>query len=129
MIERLLADAVVAFHLLFIVFVILGGVLVILRPAIAWLHVPAALWGAYVEFTSTICPLTPIENALRARAGQSGYEGGFIEHYVIPLIYPPGLTARTQLVIGAIVVAVNVALYVIAWRRHTKGTAARGVTS
>ncbi len=89
---RLAADAVVLVHLAFVVFVVVGGFLAIRWPRIAWLHVPAALWGAWAELTATICPLTPLENALRRRAGETGYEGGFIEHYLIPLLYPAGLT-------------------------------------
>lgn len=116
--DRLLADAVVVLHLLFIVFALAGGALVLWRPRFAWLHLPAAVWAAYVEFSGTICPLTPLENTLRHRAGGAGYEGGFVEHYVIPLIYPPGLTPAVQYAIGAIVVAVNVVFYVVAWRRR-----------
>jgi Protein of Unknown function (DUF2784) len=115
---RLLADAVVALHLAFIVFVLAGGLAVLMRPRIAWLHLPAVVWAAYAEFTATICPLTPLENALRVRAGQAGYEGGFVEHYLMPLIYPPALTPGTQVVLGAIVVAVNVVVYALAWRRR-----------
>ncbi len=118
MLDRVLADAVVVFHLGFIVFVLAGGVLVITwRRRVAWLHLPAVAWAAYAEFTSTICPLTPLENTLRRRAGQSGYEGGFIENYLIPIVYPSALTPNVQVVIGAIIVAVNVALYAIVVRR------------
>jgi len=118
MLDRVLADAVVVFHLGFIVFVLAGGVLVITwRRRVAWLHLPAVAWAAYAEFTSTICPLTPLENTLRRRAGQSGYEGGFIENYLIPIVYPSALTPNVQVVIGAIIVAVNVALYAIVGRR------------
>jgi Protein of Unknown function (DUF2784) len=122
---RLLADAVVVLHLAFIAFVLAGGFLVLARPRLAWVHLPAVAWAAYAECTSTLCPLTPLENALRARAGQAGYEGGFIEHYLIPLIYPPGLTPGTQLVLGAIVVAVNVGVYALAWRRWRNERASR----
>jgi len=115
--DRVLADAVVVFHLAFIAFVLVGGVLVIWRQRFAWLHLPAVVWAAYAEFTSTICPLTPLENGLRLRAGQSGYEAGFVEHYLMPIIYPPGLTSNVQLILGAIVVAVNAAFYALAWRR------------
>jgi hypothetical protein len=117
-IPRLLADAVVLLHLVFIVFALAGGVLVLFRGYIAWLHLPAVAWAAYAEFTATICPLTPLENSLRKQAGQEGYDGGFVEHYLIPLIYPAALTPRLQMLIGAIVVAVNVAVYAAAlWRR------------
>ena len=83
---RLAADAVVLVHLAFVVFVVVGGFLAMHWPRITWLHVPAALWGAWAELTATICPLTPLENALRHRAGETGYEGGFIEHYLIPVL-------------------------------------------
>ena len=117
MFDRVLADAVVVFHLAFIAFVLAGGVLVITwRRRVAWLHLPAVAWAAYAEFTATICPLTPLENALRLRAGQSGYEGGFVEHYLIPIIYPAGLTPNAQGVLGAVVIAVNLVFYAIAWR-------------
>jgi hypothetical protein len=117
-IPRLLADAVVLLHLAFIVFALAGGVLVLFRGYIAWLHLPAIAWAAYAEFTATICPMTPLENSLRKQAGQEGYDGGFVEHYLIPLIYPAALTPRLQMLIGAIVVAVNVAVYAAAlWRR------------
>jgi len=116
--DRVLADAVVVSHLAFIAFVLAGGVLVITwRRRVAWLHLPAVAWAAYAEFTATICPLTPLENALRLRAGQSGYAGGFVEHYLIPIIYPAGLTPNAQGVLGAVVIAVNLLFYAIAWRR------------
>jgi Protein of Unknown function (DUF2784) len=123
-IPRLLADAVVLLHLVFIVFALAGGVLVLFRGYIAWLHLPAVAWAAYAEFTATICPLTPLENSLRKQAGQEGYDGGFVEHYLIPLIYPAALTPRLQMLIGAIVVAVNVAVYAAAlWRRSGRRSA------
>lgn len=122
--DRLLADAVVVLHLLFIAFALLGGALVLRWPCLAWLHLPAAAWAAYIEFSGTICPLTPLENALRRRAGVAGYEGGFVEHYVIPVIYPAGLTPRVQLAIGVAVVAINAAFYFAAWRRRRRRGAA-----
>jgi Protein of Unknown function (DUF2784) len=115
MIAQLAGDAVVVVHFAFIVFVVLGGVLAWRNPMLAWLHVPAALWGAYAELTATICPLTPLENALRASAGQSGYTDGFVEHYLMPLIYPVGLTPEHQHWIGALVIAINVVVYAIAF--------------
>jgi hypothetical protein len=114
---RLAADAVVLAHLAFVAFVVVGGFVVVRWPRIAWLHVPAALWGAWAELTATICPLTPLENALRRRAGETGYAGGFIEDYLIPLLYPDGLTPGHQRWIGAFVVAVNVVAYALAIRR------------
>lgn len=111
MIFRLAADAVVTFHLLFIIFVLLGGLLVLRWPWAALLHLPAMAWGAAVEFLHLYCPLTPLENALRSRAGDQGYDGGFIEHYLIPLIYPPGLTPQIQLWLGGIVLLINASVY------------------
>jgi hypothetical protein len=125
MIARLSADAVVLVHAAFIAFVVLGGLLALRDVRWAWLHLPAAAWGAYAELTATVCPLTPLENALRARAGGAGYEGGFVEHYLIPLIYPAGLTPAHQSWIGAFVVVVNVAAYAfVLWRRHGRGAGA-----
>jgi len=117
MIDHLAADAVVLVHLAFIVFVVAGALLVLRDRRWAALHLPAALWGAYAELTATICPLTPLENALRQRAGAAGYEGGFIEHYLIPLIYPAGLSPAHQRWIGLFVVALNTGLYVWVWHR------------
>ncbi|WP_122434935.1 DUF2784 domain-containing protein [Pseudomonas viridiflava] len=111
MIFRLAADAVVTFHLLFIIFVLLGGLLVLRWPWAALLHLPAMAWGAAVEFLHLYCPLTPLENALRSRAGDQGYDGGFIEHYLIPLIYPVGLTPQIQLWLGGIVLLINASVY------------------
>ncbi|OUM09437.1 hypothetical protein BW686_01755 [Pseudomonas syringae] len=111
MVYRIAADAVVVFHLVFILFVLFGGLLVLRRPWLALLHVPAIAWGAAVEFLHLYCPLTPLENALRASAGEQGYDGGFVEHYLIPLIYPAGLTPGIQLWLGSIVLLVNVFVY------------------
>ncbi|MCP1622385.1 DUF2784 domain-containing protein [Pseudomonas nitroreducens] len=117
MLYRLAADAVVLLHLGFILFVLLGGLLVLRWPRLAWLHVPAAAWGMAVEFLHLYCPLTPLENHFRALAGDSGYSGGFIEHYLIPLIYPAGLTEAIQVVLGLVVVAVNLPPYLLLLRR------------
>ena len=120
MIHRLLADATVAFHLAFIAFVVLGGLLVLRKPRVAWLHLPAVAWVVWLELTGAICPLTPLENALRLRAGEAGYEGGFIDHYLMPVIYPAGLTPQIQTVLGIAVLLLNVTVYAIAWRRARK---------
>jgi hypothetical protein len=117
---RILADVLVVVHLAFIAFVIAGGLLVLKHRAWALPHLPAAAWGAWTEFTGTVCPLTPWENSLRHAAGGAGYPGGFIEHYLIPLIYPEALSTGTQLALGILVVAVNLAVYGYAgwrWRR------------
>lgn len=108
---RLAADAVLLVHLAFVAFVMLGGLLVARRPRIAWLHLPAAAWAAWLEFGGAICPLTPLENHFRRLAGASGYAGGFVEHYLIPIVYPAGLTAQAQRWLGVLVVAVNLAIY------------------
>jgi len=117
MIWRLLADLLVAFHLCFVLFVVLGGLLALRWPRAAWIHLPAAVWGAGIEFVQGICPLTPLENHLRARGGEAGYSGGFVEHYLLPVLYPVGLTIDVQVVLGVFVVALNVVVYTLAWRR------------
>jgi len=112
-----MADGLVGLHLAFIVFVLFGGLLVLHRRGWAILHLPAVAWAAYVELTGTICPLTPWENGFRQRAGVAGYNGGFIEHYIIPVNYPAGLTPGIQWLLGAFVVALNVTIYVWMLRR------------
>lgn len=114
---RLAADAVVLVHLLFILFVLFGGLLVLRWRWLMALHLPAVTWGAAVEFLHLYCPLTPLENHLRQAAGQQGYDGGFIEHYLIPLIYPRGLTPEMQLGFGAVVLVLNIAVYAYVIRR------------
>lgn len=111
MLIRWLADLVVGLHLLFVAFVVLGGLLTLRWPRVAWIHVPAALWGIAVEYAGWICPLTPLENWLRRQAGQAGYPGGFVEHYLLPLLYPADLARPTQWVLGTLVLAINVAIY------------------
>lgn len=120
---RLLADAIVLLHFAFVAFAVAGGALALRWPRIAWLHLPAALWAAAVEFMGWICPLTPLENALRAAGGASGYGGDFVAHYLLPVLYPAGLTRTTQMALGAIVVAANLAIYLWIWRRHQRRTA------
>jgi hypothetical protein len=124
MISRLLADAVVVLHLAFVAFVLFGGLLVLRRPRLAWVHVPAAVWGAWVEFRGLVCPLTPLENWLRLKAGGSGYGGGFVEHYLLSALYPAGLTRGGQIVLGVLVLAVNAAVYAWAWRRWMRAATA-----
>lgn len=114
---RVAADAVVIFHFLFIVFVMSGGVLALRWKWLIALHLPAVAWGMSVEFFHLYCPLTPLENTLRAKAGEGGYAGGFIEHYLVALIYPAGLTPGIQLWLGASVAVVNVAIYGVLVRR------------
>jgi hypothetical protein len=110
---RFLADALVLAHGAFTVFVVLGSFLILWRRWVLWLHLPAFLWGALIEFFGWVCPLTPWEQALRARAGQGGYAGGFVDHYLVPLIYPAALTHRGQVVIGVLVVVLNALSYAI----------------
>jgi hypothetical protein len=108
---RILADLVVGVHALFVAFVVVGGLLALRWPWVAVLHLPAAIWGALIEFQGWICPLTPLEKSLRTAAGQAGYQGGFIEHYLLPVLYPAGLTRGVQLALGAAVIIVNLAVY------------------
>ena len=117
---RLLADAVVLIHAAFVLFVLLGGLLVLRWPRLAWVHLPTVAWGAGIEFLGGICPLTPLENHWRRLAGEGGYPGGFVEHYVIALLYPAGLTRGVQLALGGLVLAVNVAVYLAVWRRRKR---------
>jgi hypothetical protein len=116
----LLADAVIAVHFLFIAFVVAGGLLVMCWPWVAWVHLPAAVWGTFIEFSGGICPLTPLENHLRNLGGGRVYSGGFIEQYLIPLIYPANLTALTQYVLGGLVIAVNLIIYAFVIRKRRK---------
>ena len=117
MIYRVLADLVLLIHLAFVLFVVLGGFFVLRWPRLAWLHIPAAVWGVLIEYTGWICPLTPLENSLRVKGGEAGYSGGFIQHYIQPALYPAGLTRSTQLVLGSAVLILNLAAYVIVWSR------------
>jgi hypothetical protein len=107
----LLADLVLLLHLAFILFVLLGGLLVLRRPRLAWLHLPAAAWGVMVELAGWYCPLTPLENRFRALAGEARYAGDFIQHYLLAAIYPEGLTREVQIGLGLIALLVNAALY------------------
>jgi len=117
----LLADLVLLAHAGFVVFVVLGGLPVLRWPRLAWLHLPAVAWGAGIEFAGAICPLTPLEIHLRSLAGQQGYAGGFVEHYVFALLYPEGLTRNVQLALGLLVLVINALVYAIVWRRHRAG--------
>src|SRR5712692_1868800 len=105
---RLLADLVVLVHLAFVLFVVLGALVGLRWPVARWVHLPAALWGAWIELSGGICPLTPLENALRQRSGEAEYAGDFIGQYVLPVLYPHGLTRRIQFALAAVVGGVNV---------------------
>ncbi len=111
MVARFAADVVVALHVAFILFVVFGAFLAWRWRWVVVIHLPAAIWGALIEFTGWLCPLTPLENALRIQAGSEGYSGGFIEHYIIPIVYPGGLTRSTQVTLGVLVILVNVIAY------------------
>lgn len=108
---RWLADALVIAHLAFVAFVVFGGLLVWRWRRLAWLHVPAALWGVWIEASGGICPLTPLENRLRTSAGEAAYQGDFVARYVLPMLYPEGLTHEVQIGLGVGVLALNVVIY------------------
>ncbi len=125
MIERIAADFIVVLHLAFILFACLGAFLSLRWRRVAWLHVPAAAWAAAIEFRHGICPLTPLEQRLRLAAGDAGYSGSFIEHYLIPIIYPSGLDDQMQYVLGTLVIAVNLAVYAWVLMRRRRQASAR----
>jgi hypothetical protein len=115
--QKFAADALLALHGLFIVFAVFGGFLALRWAWVKWVHLPCALWAATVVGMGWICPLTPLENRLRIAAGQAGYEGGFIEHYLLAAIYPDGLTRQIQVVLAVGVVVMNVLAYAVLLRR------------
>ena len=123
MIYRILADLVVIFHLIFIIFAVLGGLLVLWRGFLVFLHMPSAIWVAVISFKGWICPLTPLENQLRQAAGGEGYSGGFVEYYLILVIYPIGLRIDVQVVLGIVAVAINIGIYMLVyyWYRIRRG--------
>jgi hypothetical protein len=124
-IAKTAADFVVVLHLAFIVFVVVGGMLVLRWPRLAWAHLPAVAWGALIEFAGWICPLTPLENRLRVTAGESGYAGGFIDRYIVPVVYPAGLTRGMQLALGVAVIVINLVIYGLLLSRRQKQSANR----
>ena len=111
MLYRIAADALVLLHLLFILYVTIGGFLVFYDKRAALAHLPVVCWGSATEFFGWICPLTPLENRLRILGGQQGYGGGFIEHYLLPVLYPEGLTRGLQVVLGVAALGINLAIY------------------
>ena len=117
MTRSVLADLVLIIHFGFILFVLFGGLLALRWKWIPYLHVPAVAWGAWIELTGRLCPLTPLENSLRRAAGEAGYEGGFVEHYLLPVIYPGGLTREVQLALAALVIVLNAVVYYVVWRQ------------
>lgn len=121
MASRAAADAVVVFHLAFVAFAVAGGLLVLRWRRVALLHLPALAWAAFVEFTGRICPLTPLENALRAAGGEAAYEGGFVEHYLLPMLYPADLTREVQWTLGTGLLVFNLAVYgAVAWQARRR---------
>ena len=117
MLFSLTADLVVTLHLGFILFALFGGFLVLKWRWLIWLHLPVVIWGSLVELVGWYCPLTPLEQSLRKAAGDVGYSGGFIEHYIVPVIYPVGLTRELQILFGGIVIGVNVVAYILLMRQ------------
>jgi hypothetical protein len=117
----LAADLILVLHLLFIVFVVFGGLLSLHRSCWAWVHLPAMVWGVWVEWAGLMCPLTPLENHFRRLASEQGYEEGFIEHYLVPLIYPEQLTIPLQWFSGGLVVIVNIYIYLYVRKKRAKG--------
>ncbi len=123
MLYGVLADFVVMVHFAFVLFAVLGGFFVLRWKRCAWLHVPVVLWAALIEFTGWICPLTPLENWLRARGGAVGYRSSFIEHYIFPVLYPTHLTRQLQITLGLLVLGINLGIYGWVWRRAAKSKA------
>ena len=113
----LLADLTLVLHATFILFVVFGGLLVFRHRRLVWLHVPAAAWGILIEFQGWICPLTYLENDLRAAAGEGGYDAGFIDHYLAPLVYPAALSHSIQIMLGLAVLFINAVIYALVWRK------------
>jgi hypothetical protein len=118
--SRLLADIILFFHFAFVVFAIFGGLIVLYKPRVAWVHVPVVLWSAVINLASWICPLTPLENFFRSAAGQAGYKGGFVEHYIAPLVYPGGMPRELEIVAGVSILVWNgfMYIYVAIWARR-----------
>jgi hypothetical protein len=112
-----LADIIVLVHLLFVLFALLGGFLILWKTAVAWFHIPAVFWAACIEFLGWICPLTPLENILRTKAGGAGYETGFVEQYIMPILYPVSLTRNVQIGLGILVLSINIGIYLLVWYR------------
>ncbi len=126
MVYRALADLVVVVHFFFVLFAVLGAFILLKWPRLVWVHVPAVMWAALIEFAGWICPLTPLEKWLRVQAGAVAYDGGFIDHYVLPLLYPAGLTRGVQIALGVFVLFVNLGIYGWLLRRRARGREAAG---
>ena len=117
---RILADATVVLHLAFVLFVVLGGLIVARWRWVAWVHLPAAAWAAWVEFAGLVCPLTPLENWLRGQGGGTVYSSGFIEHYLLPVLYPASLSRELQWALGGVVLLINAGVYLVVFRRGVR---------
>jgi len=117
---RFLADLTLTLHLCFILFVLFGGLLCLIRTSMIWCHLPAVLWGVWVEWTGRICPLTPLENHFRQLATGQGFPGGFIEHYLVPVVYPAHLDTSLQWLLGTVVILVNLVIYLFVLNRTRK---------
>ena len=129
MIYLALADLVVVLHMAFVLFAALGGFLVFKWRRVAWLHIPAALWAALIEFAGWECPLTPLENWLRRLGGEAGYQTSFIERYLLPVIYPAGFTRNLHTALGFLVLGVNLAIYWMIWRRQAPSRGSRRINN
>ena len=128
MVYRILADMVVLVHFGFVLFAVLGGALAFWRRKIVWIHIPVVVWAVLIEWAGWICPLTPLENILRLKGGEAGYSGGFVEHYIMPLLYPENLTRTVQIVLGFCVLLLNAVIYwrLVATRRRQTGRKRKG---
>jgi Protein of Unknown function (DUF2784) len=115
---HLLADLILLVHIAFVAFVLLGGLFALKWRPVMWMHLPAAVWGAIVELSGWICPLTPLENWLREQAGETGYRGDFIAHYLVSILYPGSLTREVQTILGLVVILVNAAIYWWLWQKR-----------
>ena len=126
MVYSYLADFIVLLHSFFVLFVVLGGFFVLWKPYVAWYHIPAVFWAASIELLGWVCPLTPLENILRTRGGETGYATGFVEHYIMPILYPAALTRKMQISFGLIVLVVNIAVYMTFWLKMRRGVKDKG---
>jgi hypothetical protein len=116
----ILADVVLVAHLAFVLFAAFGALLALRWPWVPWVHLPAVVWGAFIEISGGICPLTPLENRLREMAGGAGYERGFVEHYLVAVLYPDALSRDLQFTLAAMLVALNVVIYTAVWWRNRR---------